>query len=82
MAVARALGDFWSLNPENNEYIVSPEPDVQVIKLRPSDQFILLASDGLTNVMKPYIMAENLRNLAVHGLNSNRCEFSTVCFYI
>uniref|UniRef100_A0A915CT23 PPM-type phosphatase domain-containing protein n=1 Tax=Ditylenchus dipsaci TaxID=166011 RepID=A0A915CT23_9BILA len=51
LAVARALGDFWSFNPDNNEYVVSPEPDVNVCCLKSSDQFIVLASDGLTNVL-------------------------------
>lgn len=52
LAVARALGDFWSLNPENNEYVVSPDPDLSVYELKREDSYILLASDGMTNVIQ------------------------------
>nr|CAD2155330.1 unnamed protein product [Meloidogyne enterolobii] len=51
LAVARSLGDFWSLNPDNNQFVVSPEPDVDVFRLKSSDNFLVLCSDGLTNVV-------------------------------
>uniref|UniRef100_A0A1I8B0E8 PPM-type phosphatase domain-containing protein n=1 Tax=Meloidogyne hapla TaxID=6305 RepID=A0A1I8B0E8_MELHA len=51
LAVARSLGDFWSLNPENNQFVVSPEPDVDVFRLKSSDNFVVLCSDGLSNVV-------------------------------
>lgn len=31
LAVARSLGDLWSYNSANNEFVVSPEPDTNVI---------------------------------------------------
>lgn len=35
LAVARSLGDLWSYNSARNEFIVSPDPDVKVIKINP-----------------------------------------------
>lgn len=58
LAVARALGDFWSLNPANNQYVVSPDPDVSVTKLESMHKYIVMASDGLTNVLQaPKVMS-------------------------
>lgn len=33
LAVARSLGDLWSYNSANNEFVVSPEPDTNVIPI-------------------------------------------------
>jgi protein phosphatase 1D len=35
LAVARSLGDLWSYNSALNEFVVSPNPDVQVIEIDP-----------------------------------------------
>lgn len=35
LAVARSLGDLWSYNSALNEFVVSPNPDVRVIKIDP-----------------------------------------------
>lgn len=35
LAVARSLGDLWSYNSALNEFVVSPDPDVHVIKIDP-----------------------------------------------
>ncbi|XP_065663465.1 protein phosphatase 1D [Hydra vulgaris] len=52
LAVARALGDFWSFDPERNEFIVSPEPDIKCLDIVPDiHKFLILASDGLWGVM-------------------------------
>ncbi len=52
--VARSLGDFWSYNPQTDKYVVSPEPDVYVIPLNLNvHRFVVIASDGLWNVMSP-----------------------------
>jgi len=54
LAVARSLGDLWSYNSVQNEYIVSPEPDLCVFPMNfKTDKCIVLASDGLWNVMRP-----------------------------
>lgn len=55
LAIARSLGDLWSFNSEKNEFIVSPVPDVHVYDLVDGrEQFIVLASDGLWNMVRPY----------------------------
>lgn len=51
LAIARSLGDFWSYNPESGEFVVSPEPDVMCRPIDKSDKCILLATDGLWNVI-------------------------------
>lgn len=54
LSVSRSLGDFWSFNPRTNSFTVSPKPDVCVHPLNPKEQrFIVIASDGLWNVMSP-----------------------------
>ena len=54
LSVSRSLGDFWSLNPRTNQFVVSPTPDVNVYPLDPTNQkFVVVASDGLWNVMSP-----------------------------
>jgi len=54
LTISRALGDFWSYNTDIDQFIVSPNPDVDHIDLdinSNSNKFIILASDGLWNVM-------------------------------
>ncbi|PAV64508.1 hypothetical protein WR25_27227 [Diploscapter pachys] len=53
LAVARSLGDLWSYCEATQTFAVSPEPDLEVIQLTGEEMFIVLASDGLTNVMAP-----------------------------
>lgn len=36
LAVARSLGDLWSYNTNNDEFIVSPDPDVGVLAIDPT----------------------------------------------
>lgn len=51
LAIARSLGDFWSLNINTGLYVVSPEPDVSCVPIDPRDRAIVLATDGLWNVI-------------------------------
>ncbi|CAK1541802.1 unnamed protein product [Leptosia nina] len=54
LAVARSLGDLWSYNPENDEFIVSPDPDVGVLTIDPSKfRCLIFGTDGLWNMMSP-----------------------------
>ncbi|XP_070573340.1 protein phosphatase 1D-like [Ptychodera flava] len=54
LAVARSLGDLWSYDFYNGEYMVSPEPDISVHRLNPDyNKFLVLASDGLWNMVLP-----------------------------
>lgn len=57
---------------------MSPEPDVAVMQLSPCEKFVVLASDGLTNVLHASYIAEILRSLRALGTDSNYSEFLTV----
>ena len=84
--IARSLGDLWSIT-KNNEYLISPMPDVYIHYLDlTKDKFIIVASDGLWNVMKPQETVETVYQLCktvtskveagkvVHALISNALE--------
>jgi len=63
LSVARSLGDLWSVTT-NNEYLVSPIPDVYVHYLDlTKDKFVVLASDGLWNMLKPQEVVESVFSL-------------------
>ena len=52
LAVARSLGDLWSYNPDLDTYVVSPDPDVEVIPIdQERDMCLVFASDGLWNML-------------------------------
>lgn len=54
LAVARSLGDLWSYNSALNEFVVSPDPDVKVIKIDPKNfRCLIFGTDGLWNVLSP-----------------------------
>ncbi|VDK62138.1 unnamed protein product [Gongylonema pulchrum] len=45
-------GDFWSYNKETQQFIVSPEPDVNVVDLTDKQLCLILGSDGVSTVMR------------------------------
>jgi len=54
LAVSRALGDYEYKNVDGKgpcEQLVSPEPEIYVEKRRPEDEFLVLACDGVWDVM-------------------------------
>lgn len=54
LAVSRALGDFEYKNVEGKgpcEQLVSPEPEIFIEDRSPEDQFLVLACDGIWDVM-------------------------------
>ncbi|KZC07213.1 PREDICTED: protein phosphatase 1D [Dufourea novaeangliae] len=54
LAVARSLGDLWSYNSELNTFVVSPEPDVTVVKIDvETHRCLIFGSDGLWNMLTP-----------------------------
>lgn len=65
LAIARSLGDFWSINPYSGQYIVSPEPDVSCKPIDANDKCILLATDGLWNVMNSSLASRFLQELNI-----------------
>ena len=75
LSVARSLGDLWSVT-KNNEYLVSPIPDVYVHYFDlTKDKFVVLASDGLWNMLKPQEVVESVYSLCKSGI-ANKVEAS------
>jgi protein phosphatase 1D len=61
LSIARSLGDYWSYVPETDKYAVSPVPDCAVRPIDLSrDKYLVLISDGITNVMSSPTIAEHL----------------------
>ncbi|XP_077868766.1 protein phosphatase 1D-like isoform X2 [Saccoglossus kowalevskii] len=59
LAVARSLGDLWSYDFYRGEFLVSPEPDISVHRINPNyHKFLVLASDGLWNMVSPQEAAD------------------------
>jgi protein phosphatase 1D len=45
-------GDLWSYNSELNTFVVSPEPDVKVVKIDvKSHRCLIFGTDGLWNML-------------------------------
>lgn len=66
LAVSRALGDFDFKKDERlgaTEQLVSPEPEVTIIERQPSDEFLILACDGIWDVMKNEELCQYVRYL-------------------
>eukprot|EP01013_Petalomonas_cantuscygni_P006139 TRINITY_DN16_c0_g1_i1.p1 TRINITY_DN16_c0_g1~~TRINITY_DN16_c0_g1_i1.p1 ORF type:complete len:338 (-),score=67.19 TRINITY_DN16_c0_g1_i1:360-1373(-) len=66
LALSRALGDFdfkgnGGLPPERQA--VSPEPEVEVTELTPEDEFVVLACDGIWDVMTNEQVVEAVRQM-------------------
>lgn len=75
LSVARSLGDLWSVT-KDHEYLVSPVPDVYVHYFDlTKDKFIILASDGLWNMLKPQETVETVYQLCKSGV-TNKVEAS------
>ncbi len=54
---------MWSLNTDTNLYSVSPEPELTVIEIDPNKhRCIILASDGLWNMITPESAVEIVRH--------------------
>ena len=86
LAVARSLGDLWSYNPRNDEFVVSPEPDVSVVKID-SETFkcLIFGTDGLWNMMSPadsvdiVRSAEMLNDANINDGNTNEWKNPSRC---
>lgn len=65
LAVSRALGDF-EFKKDNLrgpcEQLVSPEPEVTVIERGPKDEFLVLACDGIWDVMNNDDLCQFIRH--------------------
>jgi protein phosphatase 1B len=65
LAVSRALGDFEYKNVEGKgptEQLVSPEPEIFIEKRSPKDEFIVLACDGIYDVISNEELCDFVRD--------------------
>lgn len=69
LAVSRALGDFQfkDIELDQNKQKVSPEPDIIIWERTPQDEFLLLACDGLWDVMSNESACQYGRDLFTIG---------------
>lgn len=81
LAIARSLGDFWSLNIHTGQYIVSPEPDVACRPISIYDKGIILATDGLWNVIGSSSAVRMLQELEIVK-SGRRLNHYDQCFLI
>ena len=69
LAVSRALGDFQykavELDAANQK--VSCVPDIEIVKRNPTDDILILACDGLWDVIKNRQAIASVRELFVEG---------------
>ena len=68
LACSRSIGDMplkipWAL--------VSAEPDIRAFNLSPSDEFVIIASDGLWDVMRPSDAVESARSMLAWNRANN-----------
>lgn len=65
LAVSRALGDFeFKKDPVRGqcEQLVSPEPEITTIQRKATDEFLVLACDGIWDVMSNYDLGLYIRH--------------------
>lgn len=71
LAVARSLGDLWSYNQSNDEFIVSPDPDVGVLIVEPSKfRCLIFGTDGLWNMLTAETAVKLVQATEKHNENA------------
>jgi protein phosphatase 1D len=54
LAISRYIGDLWSYNTELDEFVVSPEPEVEVIPVEAGrHRCLIFGTHGPWNVLSP-----------------------------
>lgn len=87
LAVSRALGDFEYKNVQGKgpcEQLVSPEPEiVEVLRKKDKDEFLILACDGIYDVMTNDELADFVRGrmLLTDDLKSICNQVVDTCLY-
>mmetsp|Transcript_48648 Transcript_48648/g.89678 ORF Transcript_48648/g.89678 Transcript_48648/m.89678 type:complete len:411 (+) Transcript_48648:49-1281(+) len=68
--LSRAMGDFWykSLLLPRDEQKVTSIPDLHEIALEPADEFIVIGSDGIFDVMSSQELVDTLRGDLAKGM--------------
>lgn len=59
-----SLGDLWSFNSASNQFVVSPEPDVNTMTIDVSrHRCLILGTDGLWNMIPPQRAVEVVQHI-------------------
>ncbi|XP_065661895.1 protein phosphatase 1A isoform X2 [Hydra vulgaris] len=78
LAVSRALGDYDYKNVigfSQTEQLVSPEPDIITVQRSSDDEFLIIACDGVWDVMSNEEVVDYIRaRLKVHQCLEKVCE--------
>lgn len=83
LAVSRALGDYEFKNVEGKgpcEQLVSPEPEVFVIDRHEDDEFLVLACDGVWDVMSNEDICSFIGSINLQHMTS--IYFYFIFFYL
>ena len=76
-------GDLWSYNAVNDTFIVSPNPDIMVEKINlKKHKFIILASDGLWNMVKPQEAVDVVHELDPQVIQEQYLDCSLMKFRV
>lgn len=60
-------GDLWSYDYYKGQFVVSPDPDVSVMKIEPgSHRCLVFGSDGLWNMLSPAEAVSVVTDLEMH----------------
>ena len=71
LAVTRALGDFSMKHSDTGEYLVTAEPEMCVVPLHAGCEFVIVACDGLWDVMTSAEAVSMARATLVQQLSSD-----------
>uniref|UniRef100_A0A0N4ZNE4 PPM-type phosphatase domain-containing protein n=1 Tax=Parastrongyloides trichosuri TaxID=131310 RepID=A0A0N4ZNE4_PARTI len=71
LAIARALGDFWSYNYSTNQYVVSPDPDCFTIDIDDDFMGFILCSDGVTGTLSENELSKLIKNVKDNHKKNN-----------
>lgn len=71
LAVARSLGDLWSYNSQLDEFVISPDPDCDVIPIDTNTfRCLIFGTDGLYNMLSPQMAVHIVQQAERHNENA------------
>eukprot|EP00899_Mesostigma_viride_P015641 jgi/Mesvir1/24078/Mv10800-RA.1 len=71
LAISRSLGDLDFKSPAQ---VISPVPDVMITRLQPEHDFIIMASDGLWDVVEDALAVRTVRQILYGAETASRAS--------
>lgn len=71
LAVTRALGDFSMKHSDTGDFLVTPEPEICLVPLHSGCEFVIVACDGLWDVMTSAEAVKLARDTLVKHMTGN-----------